>query len=76
MTDRPKFPSEAADRFQVRLPAGLREQIKADAEAAGRSMNAEIVMRLEAPAEQRAIDEVLGVLRSIDARLRALEARR
>lgn len=45
--EREKYPSELAERFQVRLPPGLRDRIKADAEKHGRSMNAEIVARLE-----------------------------
>ncbi|TPP07034.1 Arc family DNA-binding protein [Rhizobium glycinendophyticum] len=35
------------DQYQLRLPPGLRERIKAAAEASGRSMNTEIVFRLE-----------------------------
>lgn len=42
-----RYPSEKAERFQVRLPDGLRDEIKAAAEANGRSMNAEIVARLQ-----------------------------
>lgn len=42
-----KYPSELADRFQVRMPAGMRDRIKAAADANNRSMNAEILMRLE-----------------------------
>lgn len=37
-----------AEQYTVRFPDGLRDQIKAAAEANGRSMNAEIVARLEA----------------------------
>ncbi len=40
------YPSTLAERFQVRLPPGLRDEIKAAAEANGRSMNAEIIARL------------------------------
>ena len=35
-----------ADQYTVRFPDGLRDRIKAAAEANGRSMNAEIVARL------------------------------
>lgn len=35
------------ERFIVRLPDGLRDEIRATAEQNGRSMNAEIVLRLE-----------------------------
>lgn len=48
MSEREKYPSEEADRFQVRMPPGLRESIKEAAEKTGRSMNAEIVARLQA----------------------------
>lgn len=37
-----------SDKFMLRLPEGMREQIKAAAEGNSRSMNAEIVARLEA----------------------------
>jgi hypothetical protein len=43
--------SRGTDQFALRFPDGLRDQIKADAEANGRSMNAEIVARLEGGAE-------------------------
>ncbi|MBB1498788.1 Arc family DNA-binding protein [Paracoccus sp. MC1862] len=36
-----------ADQFMVRLPEGMRDRIKAAAEANNRSMNAEIVATLE-----------------------------
>lgn len=35
------------DRYMLRLPDGMRDRIKAAAEANNRSMNAEIVARLE-----------------------------
>jgi hypothetical protein len=35
------------DQFQLRLPPGLRDQIKTAADASGRSMNSEIIARLE-----------------------------
>ena len=50
-----------SDKFQLRLPDGMRDRIKAAAEANGRSMNAEIVSTLEdkypAPARFR-LDEL------------------
>jgi hypothetical protein len=36
-----------SDKFMLRLPDGMRERIKTEAEANRRSMNAEIVARLE-----------------------------
>lgn len=43
----PVFPSQTQDKFVLRLPDGLRDRIKAAAEASGRSMNSEIVSLLE-----------------------------
>lgn len=54
-----------SDQFIVRLPDGMRERIKAEAEANNRSMNAEIVARLEAsfkPIEGAAHSEMLSVI--------------
>lgn len=42
-----RFPSDTQDRFMVRLPEGMREIIGAAAKASKRTMNAEIVARLE-----------------------------
>ncbi|MBU2359477.1 MAG: Arc family DNA-binding protein, partial [Alphaproteobacteria bacterium] len=36
-----------SDQFPLRLPEGLRDEIKKLAEQAGRSMNAELIARLE-----------------------------
>lgn len=43
-----KYPSQLAERFQIRMPDGLRDRIRESAEAHSRSMNAEILSRLEA----------------------------
>lgn len=40
-------PSQSQDKFIVRLPYGMRDRIKAAAEANRRSMNAEVVAALE-----------------------------
>lgn len=45
--DREKYPSEEAERFQVRMPPGLRDRIKLAASKNKRAMNTEIVARLE-----------------------------
>lgn len=47
-----KYPSQTAERFQIRLPDGMRDRIRDLAEANGRSMNAQIIFML-----QFAIDE-------------------
>lgn len=41
-----KYPSQLAERFQVRMPDGLRDQLRLAAERSGRSMNSEIIARL------------------------------
>ncbi|UVC17575.1 Arc family DNA-binding protein [Mesorhizobium onobrychidis] len=70
--DEQKYPSQLAERFQVRLPAGLRDRIKAYAERHGRSMNTEIVRVLEQEfPEQWPIDTRLNDLAEMMAILRA-----
>ncbi|GAB1362418.1 hypothetical protein MASR1M32_16540 [Rhodobacter sp.] len=44
---KPKYPSEKLDQYMLRLPDGMRDRIKAAAEANNRSMNAEIVETLK-----------------------------
>lgn len=67
-------------RSQFRLPWSLYEQLKREAEAAGRSLNAEVVQRLETslqvdtflskpvndPASQAAVLEVTQLVRQLD----------
>ncbi|MDY0746554.1 Arc family DNA-binding protein [Paucibacter sp. R3-3] len=47
MTTDAKFPSDAAEKFVVRFPDGMRDRIADAAKQSGRSMNAEIIQRLE-----------------------------
>ena len=42
-----RYPSHTLDKFQLRFPDGMRDRIKQAAEDSGRSMNAEIIHRLE-----------------------------
>lgn len=49
------FPSAKQDQFVVRLPDGMRDQIKYAAELNNRSMNAEIVARIEQSFDPRSI---------------------
>jgi len=80
-TEMAKYPSELAERLQIRLPEGLRDRIKASANQNGRSMNSELVIRLEAsfeassalaPSIAQAIDD--HIEREVAARLRAIAA--
>lgn len=57
------FPSQDADRINFRVPDGLRERLKDVAATNGRSMNAEIVARLEASFDvPRALDPEIARL--------------
>ncbi|WP_406736986.1 Arc family DNA-binding protein [Thioclava sp. GXIMD4215] len=47
MMARKGFPSDKQEQFMVRFPDGMRDRIKAAAEANNRSMNAEIVATLD-----------------------------
>jgi hypothetical protein len=49
-------PSEKQDQFVLRMPDGMREQLREIAKKSGRSMNAEIVARLERTLEAGAPD--------------------
>ncbi len=67
MDEREKYPSEAAERFQIRMPGGLRDRIKKAAERSGRSMNTEIVFALETyypeePSVEEVLDRVHGAI--------------
>ncbi len=70
-----RYPSDAADKFMVRMPPGLRQRIADAALAGGRSMNAEIVLRLEQSLESGArgsehlvqiVEHVIGALSDVD----------
>jgi len=67
MSDRK--PGRGSDQFPLRLPDGMRERIKVAAEANGRSMNAEIIARIEATLQVTekniAVKDVLPSLFSI-----------
>ena len=51
MNDKTVFPSDAADKVLVRMPDGMRDRLKEDAKASNRTMNAEIVARLQSTYE-------------------------
>lgn len=46
MTEK-QYPSDKQDKFMLRFPAGMRDRIRQEAEGNGRSMNAEIIARLD-----------------------------
>lgn len=68
MSDSP-YPSQNQDKFVLRLPDGMRDRIKAAAEASNRSMNAEIIATLEekypAPKEGQMREFILALLSAL-----------
>lgn len=48
MSQSKEYPSDRAEKFVVRFPDGMRDRIREVAERNNRSMNAEIIARLEA----------------------------
>lgn len=68
-----RIPSRGSDQFMVRFPDGMRDKIRQAADSNGRSMNAEIIARLEASFESMAIpvDQVNRIVdKTIDALIR------
>lgn len=41
------YPSQIADQYMLRFPDGMRKHVKSQAKENGRTMNAEIIYRLE-----------------------------
>ena len=77
---REPYPSETQDRFMVRLPDGMRDEIKTAAQATKRTMNGEIIARLDASLQADKRSEVrsetgLGAIPepNLEARVRSLE---
>jgi len=67
--------SRTADKFVIRLPDGLRDRIADQAEGNRRSMNSEIVLRLErSTALEVELDHQKNLVRILAARLDELEA--
>ncbi|WP_454259509.1 Arc family DNA-binding protein [Pseudoxanthomonas mexicana] len=62
------------DKFVVRLPEGMRDQIEVAARKAGRSMNAEFVQRLAESFEERTAPEVASLQSDIRILKAALQA--
>lgn len=80
-----EFPSDKLDQYIVRFPNGLRDRIKEAAAANNRSMNAEIISRLEdsfAPRKLTGLfalgassqNDVIDRLEKIDAQIKVLGA--
>ncbi|WP_394698991.1 Arc family DNA-binding protein [uncultured Tolumonas sp.] len=65
-----KYPSQMQDKFNLRFPDGMREKIAEAAKLSGRSMNSEIIYRLQQsfdaglPADEKPIRIIEGKLRA------------
>jgi len=59
-TDQEPFPSQVADKYVIRFPDGMRDRLKQAAAANNRTLNAEIVKRLEDSFDERSLpaDEI------------------
>lgn len=54
---KPQYPSEKLDQYMLRFPDGMREQLKDIAASNGRSLNAEIIHRLQTTLDIDKLDE-------------------
>lgn len=56
---KPLYASQTSDKYVVRFPDGMRDRLKEAAHENGRSMNAEIIARIQQSFEPHAGDEAL-----------------
>lgn len=72
MADEKEFPSDKADKFVLRLPEGMRDRIKAAAQKNNRSMNSEVIARLETSflfKQGRSATETKAVVKSMEDKM-------
>jgi hypothetical protein len=70
------MPGEQHVKFMLRIPRAMRERIAGEAEANGRSLNAEITARLGTSLDgDRRIDDLAALLDRIEATVRFVEGR-
>jgi hypothetical protein len=75
MSNKPVYNSRTADKFVVRLPDGLRERINEASEKNHRSMNGEIVARIDGSLKLEQKYEELRLLNSfLTQRIATIEA--
>ncbi len=65
------FPSAKQDQFMVRFPDGMRDRLKADAAENNRSLNAEIIARLQVE-HAGEIDEARTIIEGLLSRINQL----
>ena len=63
---RPSYPSDNVDKLLLRFPFGMRDLLKAMAEANSRSLNAEIIERLKESFHDEATDREDQLAKKID----------
>lgn len=81
MTKKPPAPSDIADKFMLRMPDGMRDRIAESAKANNRSMNSEIIARLDASFEtdrlnsdiRNRLEELAERQETLDERISRLE---
>jgi hypothetical protein len=67
-------PGRGSDQFMVRMPPGMRSALSKEAESSGRSMNAEIVARLDASFQEfLSLEGLVQMSKRIGASVQALE---
>jgi len=70
------MPGEQHVKFMLRIPRAMRERIAGEAEANGRSLNAEITARLgKSLDDDRRLDHLAALLDRIEATVRLVEGR-
>jgi hypothetical protein len=75
LTQMPPYTSRTADKFVVRLPDGLRERINEAAENNHRSMNGEIVARIDGSMDlERKYEEMRQLNSFLNQKIAILEA--
>ena len=68
-------PGRGSDQFNLRFPDGMRERLKADAAANGRSLNAEIIARLEASYEATRDDVIIAMMNGLQRDIRRISSK-
>lgn len=75
MSKRDLYPSEKLDQYMLRFPDGMRDYLKLQAEKNKRSLNAEIIARLESTIPTPSNEEDTFSLEAIEAEFARLLGR-
>lgn len=71
-------PTRDQNKFIVRMPEGMRERLRREAEISGRSMNTEIIVRLEQSLDGAFVDMstigFIAMIKRLEATTHTLEA--